>query len=128
MFSILLLTGPLEDMFCLLWKESGASHKVTFLSSRLFFPGEFGAGSLWLPEAHGLSRGLGAGRPVGRENELLDGGWFCLLALRHAWLCKARLCAGRQMAATRVQPHSLPLQPMGLSTMSLNIENCLGLK
>lgn len=56
---------------------AGCFPQSDFSFLQTVFSGGVGAGSLWLPEARGLSRGLGAGRPVGRENELPGGGFVC---------------------------------------------------
>ena len=98
MFSILLLAGPLEDMFCLLWRGLGTSHKVPFLSSRLFFPSEGRrAGSLvaaW--QLAGCHEGWEKGSRREAKINCPGGWWFCLLALRHACVRRARICVGKK--------------------------------
>lgn len=94
LFSISLHMGPREDTLCLLWRGPGTSHKVAFLSSRLFFPSEGGEQEVWwLPGCHeGWEKGPGWEAKIS-----CPGGWrFCSLAPQHAWGCRARTCVSRE--------------------------------
>jgi len=118
MFSTLLLTGPLEDVLCLLWRGPGASHKVTVLPSRQFFP------SVGWPCHEGWEKGGGREAKI---SCLGGGGFVCSLCDMLGSAEQGFVLVGNGRPSCPASP-PYPSSWWGLSTMSLNLWNCLGLQ